>query len=248
MVGFCQILQTFFQTINDNKEPLADIFRQMRALRREYIKLLRDDVIIGLLSDKGEGRIGDQLAHDRLAVLLEKMVASFRADQEKSYQALRQGIWQNLLEKTAGQAMDKGFTELNRLQDHLQTVTTERDSLRQETQSLQQKMAELQTQNSELQKSQQSLQHKAEKLSEQLADLKGHQEASQDYQAIIREIRKEVEEKKDLDMWRLKLFFNRVAALTKSNWSCPGIPKPDSFTPKSRYAQKFLESLSNLAE
>lgn len=242
-----QVLHTFFQVIGDNKEQIADLLKQLRGLRREYVKLLREDFVAGLLTPNGDGSIKENFSRERLGILLEKIICAFRNDQENSYRLLQQNICKKLLEETARQSLERGIKDVEQLRQQCQSLTKERDELAVEKKRLQQQNDEIGTKYAQILKNETSVQEKLAELEQQVSDLKEEQDANGDYQTIIKEIRKEIEEKKELDMWRLKVFYNRVAALTKSNWSCPGVPKPDLFEPKSKSAQQFLESLLSVS-
>jgi hypothetical protein len=242
----CQVLRTFFQVIGDNKEAMGELLKKMRGLRREYLKLLREDFVAGLLTANGDGSIKENFSRERLAILLEKIIHAFRSDQENSYRLLQQGIYKQFLEDTAQQALTRGIEDVQQLHTECQSVTKERDVLATERDRLQKLCDETSSKYVLVQHHEAELQERLAELSQQVAGLVDQHDANQDYQTIIREIRKEIEEKKELDMWRLKVFYNRVAALTKSNWSCPGVPKPELFAAKSKSAQQFLDSFSTL--
>lgn len=243
LLGLCQVLKAFLYTIEDNQQSIGGVLSKMKELRREYLKLLREDFVSGLLQTDGDGAIGSNLSRERLTVLMEKILSSFRADQDKAYQILEQEVWQKLLGEMSQQALHRGFKEISILKTELNTVTQERDTLATNKQKLQKETKQLDTQCKALQEEKQVLQSKVQQLTEEVKKLKKFQEATQDYQNMIKEIRKGIEDKKELDLWRLKIFYNRVAALTNSSWSCPGVPQAQPFSPKSKFVQKFLESL-----
>lgn len=242
----CQILQTFLQTIQENHEVFGDLLGRMQQLRQEYLKLLREDLVNGLVQKEGEGAIGGNFAPERLQSLLEKILASFHSDQEKSYQVLEDTIQKKLLEEVAAQALKKGFQELTTVKEELSRTTQQKETLAATQEKLQTTLANLTKECTLLRESHEVLEKKTEKLSKEVTEVKKYQEATAEYQTIIKEIRKEIEEKKELDLWRLKVFYNRVASLTGSNWSCPGVPKPEPWFAKSEYVRKFLENLRSV--
>ena len=91
-----------------------------------------------------------------------------------------------------------------------------------------------------------NLQERNQSISQQIFSQEDTELAIKDYENMIREIRQELEGKKNYDFWKLKIFYNKVASITNSTWEYPGVPKFDPFQPKSQSVQKFLNFLSGI--
>ena len=254
MLLFSQIMGGFLKTIGKHHDGIGTLLREFKSLRKEYINLLKDDVMVGLLQAKGEGAFADNLSRERLAILLQKLVASFRADQEKSYQFIEQGLWKEILENISKQSLEEGMRELSNLREEMQQALNERDGLLEDRKNLRESLQKFQTELKKTQQERDHLQQQVTTLSSELKELKTAKKVAEDnrkdtrlamtdFEAIIRDVRKSLEGKNEYDLWRLKVFYNKVAALTNSTWSYPGVPKPDPYDPESRHVRKFLESL-----
>jgi len=238
-----QLLDTFFETIGKNESGISTLLGQLRDLRKEYATLLKNDLIVGLLQTQGDGTISDNISRERLAMLLEKLIASFRADQEKSYQFLEQDLRKYILETLGQKHLLAGLKELSEARKHLDDAERENKEFSLKIHQLQHDQKEMILENSELKEERDYLKRKLEMLLKQNRSLSDAKEASEDYQRLIRKIRKALEDVKTEDIWRMKVFYNRVAAMTHSTWSYAGVPKTEPFKAKSKQVQKFLESL-----
>lgn len=254
MFFLCQVLKGFFQSVGENRENIGDILRKFKELRKEYIKFLRDDVILGLVQSKGDGSIGENFSRERFLALLNKLLSSFRTDQDKSYQFLEQGICKDILEKISQNGLKEGLKELTKAKEQIINLTQDKENLQKECTNLGKSLAEITQRYDGYKPERESLQKQVSDLSKQVEELKRMVSAAQtqqedlrfaidDYESILKEVRVELEGKKVYDFWRLKVFYNRVASLINSDWAYPGVPKPDPFEPKSGHTQKFLDSL-----
>ena len=263
-----QLLKSFFTTLQQNSDHLELLLYKYKELRKEHINLIKNDEILGLLQVKGEGTISDTISQQRLGILLEKLIESFRRDQEESYKILEKSLLKDLVGKFSKDNLLQGIDEISNLTGSLNQLNKERNRLAKDLNNSKATLSEVMEENKKLQKENESLQIKIKKdkkrlqneLQEENERLKSklntlHQESKKyknvkpivhDYQTIIKEVKKALEAwegKQGNDLWRLKVFYNKVAALTHSSWDYPGIPKQPHFAPKTKQVKRFLESL-----
>ena len=285
-----QLLKSFFTTLQQNSDHLELLLYKYKELRKEHINLIKNDEILGLLQVKGEGTISDTISQQRLGILLEKLIESFRRDQEESYKILEKSLLKDLVGKFSKDNLLQGIDEISNLTGSLNQLNKERNRLAKDLNNSKATLSEVMEENKKLQKENESLQIKIkkdkkrlqnelqeenERLQSELREESGrlltelqeenerlksklntlHQESKKyknvkpivhDYQTIIKEVKKALEAwegKQGNDLWRLKVFYNKVAALTHSSWDYPGIPKQPHFAPKTKQVKRFLESL-----
>lgn len=238
MLCLSEVLQTFFQTVHDNKDEMTGILLKLKELRREHVQFLCKEVVEKFLEEQGK-----RLSQEDTIEIVEKMIASSREQQQKSYRLIEEVIWKEFLENIGTEALEKKLPQIVSLTSHLETTASERDSLISEKAKLQQALREQGQQCEKLQKQVAEFEAKVGQLVQENEKLKDIAKSREDYENILRKIRKELDAKKEMDMWRLKVFYNRVASLTGSEWSYPGVPKPDPFVPESKEAKHFLETL-----
>lgn len=232
-------LHAFFQTLAENQREIDYILGKMRDLRQEHFEYLCKEGLPQIIQEKGE----KPLSTKEVTLVFQKLFASSQQHQNKAYQWIEQEIWGKLLGSICQQALDKKIPELFAVTQKLDVIIEERNTLLAQKEKLQNSLNDLTQQINKLRQDKDSLESKVASLTTSNTKLKEYEIANKDYQEIICKIRKELEAKKDLDMWRLKVLYNRVAALTRSELIYPGVPKPDYFVPESKEVQKFLESL-----
>lgn len=232
------VLQGLFQTIALNRSGIEDLLKKLKELRQEYVEVL-PDIAQKKVEEANESSPSEMIS----AQALMKTLQRFREAQEISYKFLQDDIRGQILDKIAAEAMIKQLADLSSVSDQLKKVTEERNRYKEEALLLQKSEEKIARECKTLTRQKRSLDDKVEELNKENETLLKHRGATSEYEKILREIRKEIEHKKELDNWRLKVLYNKFAALTGSSWSCPGIPKPDHFVSKSEIVNKFLESL-----
>lgn len=241
MSCLAEVLNTLFQTLGDNRDQIAEILLKMKELRREHVQYLCKDVPEQMVKRSEDA--GASISSKDAISLVQKIIASSHQDQKKSYQFIEDVLWKEFLLEIGKDAMEKKLPEILSLAYRLDKTSEERDALARDKEKLEKSLYEQQQQCSRLKKQVEDMEAKIANLTAENESLKESVKANRDYQYVIRKIRKELEAKRDMDIWRLKVLYNRVAAWTRSEWGYPGVPKPDLFLPKSEEAQKFLESL-----
>ena len=237
---FYQILNTFLKTVGKNHSHITNLLREFKNLRIEYLETLRDKVIPELVKSS---QVKENLGAQQLVTLLGGMSASFRSEQKKSYQFLENTLCEELLTKVPQQAMEQGFEEINELRNECRSLINENEEYKKQQLHLEKRVMELEQRNKDLSEQLNISERSRQDLSGRVHELEGKEKAIQDYEEILAKIRKEIEGKSVYDLWRLKIMYNRIASLTRSNWTHPGTPKPDVFSPQSFHAKKFLDSI-----
>ncbi|BBM84101.1 hypothetical protein [Candidatus Uabimicrobium amorphum] len=239
-IQFYQILNTFLKTVGKNHSHITNLLREFKNLRIEYLETLRDNIIPELVKSS---QVKENLGPQQLVTLLGGMSASFRSEQKKSYQFLENTLCEELLTKVPQQVMEQGFEEINELRSECRSLINENEEYKKKQLHLEKRVMELEQKCNDLSEQLQKSESSQQEMSGRVHELEGKEKAVQDYEDILGKIRKEIEGKSVYDLWRLKIMYNRIASLTRSNWTHPGTPKPDVFTPKSFHAKKFLDSI-----
>lgn len=239
MRALAQTMHTFFRVLGENHSEITGVFRQLQQLRRDNIDGLCRKAVDELAKETERGRLGE----GQKIELLRGMITASQQQLGQAGKMVEQGIWKQLLEKAVWQAMERDLPEIARLDEELMSTTAHCEGLTTERDALAARLREEENKCRELQERLREMGAKLDEVVEKNKALEDCRAAEADYREIISKIHKELETKKEMDIWRLKVLYNRVASLICSDWSYPGVPKPDSFVPNSKKVQGFLESL-----
>lgn len=247
---FQKILPAFFTSLSQSEPWIDTVLQRFKDLRREYVSAIKNEVLFSLMGRQEKGTTAQKLEGERLESLLSKLMISLRQEQEKSYHFIEERIGKEILERLSRDCWQKSLQQISELSEEEKAVKAERDRLLDQCERLQEevlhwkeKMRTMCSECASLKKAHMELTEKASQTAKDLHDDSDRKEALRDYETILGEIRKDLEGKKSYDLWRLKVFYNRVAALTNSTWEYSGVPKPDPYQPKSLLARKFFKSL-----
>ncbi len=236
-----QTIHTFFSCLGDNQNLISLVLQKFKDLRKEHIQSVKNDLFLWLLESKDKLPKGQS----EWLFLLDRLISSFRSDQEKSYHFLEEGIAKNILDKIGRDCLVKRVGLLSSMAEELEKVLEERKELQAELKQTKDALAKNIQECQKLSEEKAKLQDDNQRLSQNIQSQDDMQTAIQDYETMIQDIRQELEGKKNFDLWRLKIFYNKIASITNSTWEYPGVPKSDPFQPKSMSVQKFLASLNN---
>ena len=238
-----QMIQGFFSCFGDNQDAIDLLLQKLKELRKENIQRIKNDLFLWLSENKKD--LPQEQFQEQWTSFLDRLLSSFRLDQEKSYSFLEQGLIKNILDKIAKDCLTKKIEMVSNLSIELEKESEEKNALQSRLEETEDILAKTAQECQTLKQENTKLQEENQRLAANLLSQENMQEAIEDYKTMIRDIRQELEGKKNYDLWRLKIFYNRIASITNSTWEYPGVPKSDLFKPKSELVQEFLGSLGS---
>ncbi|NUM34817.1 MAG: hypothetical protein HUU50_09745 [Candidatus Brocadiae bacterium] len=238
-----QMIQGFFSCLGENQESILFLLQKLKDLRKENVHRIKGDLLVWLCDNKKN--LPESQFQEKWISFLDRLISNLSLEQQKSYSFLEQGLIKNILDKIAKDCLTKKIEMVSNLSTELEKESCQKKDLQSELEITKEALIKTTEECQSLKDENTRLQAENQRLSANLYSQEDMQQAVNDYETMIREIREELEGKKNYDLWRLKVFYNKIASITNSKWEYPGVPKSDMFQPRSESVQKFLDSLGS---